>query len=239
MPFKAILNDIVVNALDVPRDEWRSLRGTKYDVRMLCCGEKGHCRTSKLGTQHFYHARKGTTAACSETEEHRECKRIIYETAKSEGYKAEIEATGNGWRADVLVKTGEQDYAFEVQLSRQALDETLSRSRALLRDGKTPVWLMKPPMELAVEKRVPAFGLLVSDLQNPIVTDLQRRRYSLADFVSTFLKGEVDLNADPDSLEEVAYVALLAKALLSIPWWVWLLGGTGLLVWLDAVYRRR
>ena len=61
------------------------------------------------------------------------------------GYDVVTEFPGSDWCADVLASKGTTKIAFEVQWSRQTLEETLARQERYTRDGVRGCWFFKIP----------------------------------------------------------------------------------------------
>lgn len=138
MPLKCFREDQAIFAFDLESDDaWEALRAenaTRKHLRMLCCGAAVTLRTSKLGTKHFAHARRGPCATALESAEHLLAKRIIVEGARRTDWEAVSEQAGDPhevepWIADVLATKGRRKVAFEVQWSRQDDAETRRRQR--------------------------------------------------------------------------------------------------------------
>ncbi len=128
-------------------------------------------RTSKLGTRHFYHKRRSheDRPACewkSESVEHLYIKQAIIDAARSAGYQATPEVSGDDWRADVLVTNGKWRVVFEVQWSPQTLTETIERQERYNRDGLKVCWLFrKLPTEVKQYEWVPRQDLPIFELK--------------------------------------------------------------------------
>ena len=167
MPLSAIVDgqDIVAPFLD--DGEWEVLKSAvsrkEKSVIMPCCDAAGRLRVSKLGTKHFYHAK---TADCNwkpETQEHLRAKAEILIACRAAGYSATSEKSGSDWRADVYAEKGKSKIAFEVQWSRQTLEETQERQARYERDGVKCCWFFrKPPFdswEWKTSNKLPIFKL--------------------------------------------------------------------------------
>lgn len=237
MPFTAIVEGSRVNALAFLPGEWRDLKKRKPDVEILPCRHKGHLVTRK-GTRFFRHNPGIECTWEKESPEHRECKRIIYETAIAMGYRADVEVLGDGWRADVLIKTPSNDFtfeklAFEIQLSDQSLAETITRSKKYQSSGVLPIWLMTEGMEKEASAWVPAFKVDVKDLMNPKVWLSESECFELADFVRRVLLGAVALEMNLDDYHSED----LPSDLPGLSGWDYIvIGGLGLLAFYGLRY---
>lgn len=152
MPLRCIDDvDQTYVAWRLSAEHWASLRNEnkkRQHLRMPCCGASVVLRTSKLGTRHFAHTRKGECATAPETAEHLLAKLVIAEAAEKTGWKAQTEyrgktPEGDGWVADVFAEKGNAQVAFEVQWSRQDIAETEARQARYLRSGIRCLWLMR------------------------------------------------------------------------------------------------
>ncbi|MFF1916721.1 competence protein CoiA family protein [Streptomyces sp. NPDC058239] len=113
----------------------------------LACPECGHSIHAKLSPRRMrYFAHDPGSPRCSLTQEsmaHRLLKIELKNAAEAAGWEAELEVSGNGWRADVLVtepNSGRQ-IAFEAQLSSITLDEVHDRTRRMGAEGIDACWV--------------------------------------------------------------------------------------------------
>jgi hypothetical protein len=129
-------------------------------------------RVSKLGTQHFVHARRSDTCTSApESAEHLLLKSIVLRAVRDAGWNGDVEVCGpdGAWRADVMATRGSLRVAFEVQLSTIPFTELAARQRAYADDGVRGCWFygygaLKPPPPPKTD--IPAFPLSSSN-QNP------------------------------------------------------------------------
>lgn len=158
-------------AFDVENSvEWELLRKqnqTRQHLSMMCCGAPVVLRTSKLGVRHFSHARKGECATAPESPEHLLAKRQIVEGIQLTDWRPAVEQAGESgalgmWTADVLATKGSAKIAFEVQWSRQTLEETQQRQLRYKAGGVRALWLFRQH-DFPVEKDVPAFHLRLDE----------------------------------------------------------------------------
>lgn len=136
MPLKCLRNGEPVFAFDIESDiDWENLRkenATSKNLRIACCDASVTLRTSKLGTRHFAHARRGECATAPESAEHLLAKRIIVDAIRQTDWQAMPEQPGDSpglgtWIADVMATKNQAKIAFEIQWSRQ--DEAETRHR--------------------------------------------------------------------------------------------------------------
>jgi hypothetical protein len=80
-------------------------------------------------------------ASASESNKHLAIKHALLDACLRAGFDAKSEASGRGWRADVLVPTSGRPVAFEVQLSPQGLLRTTERQARFWRSGVVGCWL--------------------------------------------------------------------------------------------------
>lgn len=169
---------------------------------MPCCNAAGRLRVSKLGTKHFYHTK---TADCSwkpETPEHLRAKAEILIACRDAGCSAISERAGLDWRADVYAEKGKLRIAFEVQWSRQTLEETQERQAKYERDGVKCCWFFrKPPFDLwewKASNKLPVFRLSKGQaLDGPFLIDApslhspSREAIPLQEFVTALLECKI------------------------------------------------
>lgn len=172
MPLKCLQSGQPIFAFDISDEQdWQRLRNENLQHRHLampCCGSSVTLRTSKLGTRHFAHSRIGACTTKPESAEHLLAKSIIAQSALDQGWDARSEQAGrcdngDGWIADILVsKAGKRSVAFEVQWSRQTIDETLARQRRYRDSSVRGLWLFRQT-DFPSDRGVPAFRLLFDE----------------------------------------------------------------------------
>lgn len=158
--------------------EWQALKAAarlgQAELIMPCCGSAAELRTSKLGTRHFKHkARPQNCAWENETLEHLSAKAEIVIACQQAGYAVTPEHAEADWRADVLAVRGGARLAFEVQWTRQSLDDYRMRQRRYAAAGVRGCWFFRHaparPTELASHD-LPLFALRFdADAQIPYV----------------------------------------------------------------------
>jgi hypothetical protein len=134
-------NDVV--ALLLSDEQWELLDGST--LRTRCCGRPAHRRTSKLGTRHFVHNRRGECVTAPESAEHLALKERIAFAVQAAGWDVLIEAQHGEFIADVEARRGDDVVAFEVQWSAQTEAEYQRRSALYAEAGIELVWLARPP----------------------------------------------------------------------------------------------
>ena len=171
MPLKCLRGEGEVFAFEVESEaSWRRLReenAAQSNLRMPCCGARVVLRTSKLGTKHFAHARRGPCTTAPESAEHLLAKRTIIDGIRRTQWAAKAEQEGvtpDGfkWVADVLATKGKAKVAFEVQWSRQDGEETLRRQDRYEQGGIRGLWLFRQH-DFPVSEIVPAFRLMFDE----------------------------------------------------------------------------
>lgn len=144
MPITAIVQGKKVISLDLSDEDWESVK--RADIRMDCCGSVGHTRTSVLGLRHFYHAKNSDCPFIDqegESDEHRRLKYLVFQACEKFGWKADIEHRMDGLIADVLAEKDDKKVAFEVQLSPQTYEVTVSRTNAFKKENIQCYWLFR------------------------------------------------------------------------------------------------
>lgn len=168
MPLKCFCSGRELFAFDISTDQdWDALRASnrkEHPLTMPCCGADVVLRTSKLGTRHFAHARRGNCDTAPESAEHLLAKAMIVEAVRQTQWLPCPEQSGktpggNEWRADVLATKGEAKVAFEVQWSRQTSMETKQRQSLYAEAGVRGLWLFRQ-LDFPISKAVPAFRLV-------------------------------------------------------------------------------
>jgi hypothetical protein len=150
----ALLDGVPVVAFDLDEEQWKALKDARrVDPGRVAFrdGEVAVPRSGKSVCRHFAHlpGHEGTTEP--ETRYHIEAKRTVRDVAVSRGWAAEIEAVGPqcAWRADVLLHGPEGTnaaglyLAFEVQWSRQTVEDYVARTGRYAADGVEVVWLSR------------------------------------------------------------------------------------------------
>lgn len=165
MPLSAYINGERQIASFLGRSEWEDLHAKKPAVELGCCRSRGFMRVSKLGTQHFVHARRADTCTTApESAEHLFLKSIILQSVRETGWDADVEVCDpdGKWRADVMASKGKLRIAFEVQLSTIPFSELAARQQAYADSGVRGCWLygynaLNPPPPVRTD--TPVFPL--------------------------------------------------------------------------------
>jgi hypothetical protein len=147
MPLKAKLDGRKIVSVLCSETDWKAAQdASKGDGRRLCmqcCDAPAYATHSSLGLRYFAHkARYEHCPSGGESEEHESLKAAAAMAVNAcNGWTADVEVAGVGWRADVLAVRGSQKIAIEVQLSPQAKRETAARNDRFEESDVTPFWL--------------------------------------------------------------------------------------------------
>jgi competence protein CoiA len=147
VPLKAIIEGDPVIGPDLSKEEWADLKLRHKKgllVTMACCGEPGHLRSSKRGTQHFYHAVDAGCNYSEESLEHLVIKEQIYQACKASGWETTVEfpAPDRSWIADVYASNEGRKIVFEIQISPISPDELAERDGKYRNEGIESYWLL-------------------------------------------------------------------------------------------------
>ncbi len=172
MPLKAYQDTKTLIAPLMDEGTWdelrRDVRTGTIALQIPCCGSACFPRVSKLGTRHFAHKRKGPCTTKPETLEHLLIKSEVVLGCRDAGWDAETEVAGDDWRADVLARRKGAEIAFEVQWSKQSLEETEFRQARYADGGVHGVWLFRNfPRELEPGAATPAFWVQMTEDRQP------------------------------------------------------------------------
>lgn len=225
MPLRAVVDGQEVQSPFLTDAEWEALsQAVKANRQLLilpCCGSNGHLRVSKLGTRHFVHNRDSQCSAPSETWQHLLAKNDIALACREAGYSVQLEASGDGWRADVLATKGTARIAFEVQWSAQTWDDTVARQGRYREAGIRCCWFFKtPPRGYRATSDVPLFKLEVTEAGCIVVFDgysyeysQALRHYPLSEFVGALMMGRIKFrkNLHTAKVQKVRIVFLEMK----------------------------
>ncbi len=177
MPLRAVLAGDTVHAFQLDADAWAELRRTyrARELRTACCGNPAIPKRSPLGTQFFAHAKRGDCTSAPETKEHLLAKSTIATAALAAGWHVTTEcagATPDGapWIADVLAERNGTRVAFEVQWSRQTIEDYRTRQARYARAGVRTAWLVRRMpleggfrMEARADHELPIFLISIRD----------------------------------------------------------------------------
>ena len=144
MPIRVLLNgQNIIAPLD--EKEWDNLqervRSKEIELHLPCCQGLAYPRVSPRGAQHFVHF---VNSACTpESETYLLAKLEIIKACRKLGYDAIPEFCGEGWRADVLVRSANWSCCFEVQVSPQSFQETIRRQKTYKDHDLRCCWLFR------------------------------------------------------------------------------------------------
>jgi hypothetical protein len=144
MPIRVLLNgQNIIAPLD--EKEWDNLqervRSKEIELHLPCCQGLAYPRVSPRGAQHFVHF--VNTGCTPESETHLLAKLEIIKACRKLGYDAIPEFCGDGWRADVLVRSAKWSCCFEVQASPQTFQETIRRQETYKNHDLRCCWLFR------------------------------------------------------------------------------------------------
>lgn len=213
MPLRAVVTDETIIAPFLSDDEWQHLRlrvkQQKLEVILPCCNQLGYLRTSSRGLAHFVHRTKSDDCTSQpETWQHLKAKAEIARACREAGWEAITEATGDGWRADIMATRGTAQVAFEVQWSSQTLEETELRQQRYAEAGVRCCWLFKsPPNGVQSRGDIPLFKVEITDeasnvIFNPYEYDRwgykerHNQTFELQAFIQLLLGGNIKFSPD-------------------------------------------
>ncbi len=134
-------------------------------------------------------------ANASESPKHLAIKRALLDACLRAGFRATSEASGRGWRADVLVPTSGRSLAFEVQLSPQGLTKTIERHARFWRSGVVGCWLFLEGRKLrgltSERPDLPLFFVSEGREGEFTVSLGDRRILSLPEFAVEYSRGRI------------------------------------------------
>jgi len=148
MPLKAIINGEEVISSFYPDEEWIKLKELikvkKIKPKMPCCGGFCFARTSFRGLKHFYHKPNSDCVSKGESYEHLYLKSIIFKLCIKYGaHSVTVEKNSDDWISDVYCEINNRKIVFEIQLSKQSLDETIRRTKKYKEKGIECYWLFQ------------------------------------------------------------------------------------------------
>lgn len=123
---------------------------------------------------------------------HEQAQKAIVKACKDVGIPAKEEYSGNGYRADVMVFSHDEKYAFEIQVTQQSLKKTQERQEKFIRDGVKGCWLFEkePSRQHEELEHLPLFRL-IGKQQNLYVSLKERKTLPLDVFVQDFINGRI------------------------------------------------
>ena len=203
MPLRAFIDNEEIVSIDQDEKQWddlkKRLKSKECVLTLPCCNQEGFLRTSSLGLKHFVHSKSDNTCEWKpESPEHLRAKIEIIEACKENGWKAIPEFSESNWRADVLAIQDNKRIAFEVQWSRQTIEDTKFRQSRYKESNVRGCWFFRTaPKELReydeylkADKEIPAFKIFKDDNSN-IVAQLKQTQLPLKSLVESLLKGQL------------------------------------------------
>lgn len=168
MPFVAIYNQAKICSLDIPYNQWVTLKKDGATFKCLDCGEQMHPKTiNRTGTQFFAHNKLSPNCSFSqgESDAHIIAKAQIYNTLKQVATKYNlthigVEQYGESFRTDVWAETNDTIYLFEIQISNIPYNALIERSLNFYNfktDKKIiPIWIFKRIPDINKNDRIPS-----------------------------------------------------------------------------------
>ena len=165
MSFRCTSGDQELLSIDFDTAGWENLRARNRKdraLKMTCCGADVALRQTKLGTQYFAHAKKGSCTACTDTAEVMLAKEVIAKAVRRAGWNISVETPGKpdgegGWTLDVKAdRESGKPVAFKVQWGLLPLDEVARYQAMSQAAGIRTLWFMRQK-SIPVEKAIPAF----------------------------------------------------------------------------------
>ena len=196
MPLQALVNEKKVKSWEFSNEQWKALvksqKSKEAEIKMACCGVRAVLKSGSR-VQHFAH--KVRPEDCNwkpKSKEHIEIQYIIARACHNAGWEADIEVQGNGYIADVLAIKDDKSVAFEVQLSRQSLKDTMDRHQKFVDDDVTDVWLFKnlPATYQPRQHDVNIYNIWREDKEFFVSNSMDKR--TLEEFVKYFLRYKTD-----------------------------------------------
>ena len=198
MPLSAYLYSQKIVAPLLNENEWghikASLKQNPEYLHFKCCSSPVYARVSKKGLKHFVHKNTDHCNYVGESEDHLLLKMEIYNACRELGWDAELEYSGDNFRADVLASNGKHKVAFEIQLTRQDLKTTIERQKIFDKAGIRCAWFFKRiPKDYRPRKYLPAFELEI-DKNNallPYNCNISGGKIPLQRCVEMLLEGNI------------------------------------------------
>lgn len=123
---------------------------------------------------------------------HDQIKGQIVEACFASGFTAKAEYRGSDWRADVIAERENSKFIFEIQTTRQSLNQTLARQAKYIKDGIIGCWLLeKAPSKFSDERLdLPLFE--IKDIDGRIFVSLKDRKdLPIEVFVKDYLQKRI------------------------------------------------
>lgn len=150
MPLTALLGEVTLDSTlgDALGDgvQWEDVHRVRPRPQLTCRGCEGslHAKRSPAGLKFFAHDTQSSDCPLQgESMAHRLLKAALAGAVRAAGWAVELEAAGEGWRADVLATSpdGTKRFAWEAQLSSITPDEIVQRTKTLWADGMRVCWV--------------------------------------------------------------------------------------------------
>lgn len=208
MPLKAKLDGRAIISVLCSDEEWSEAqvasKGSENRLRMSCCGVPAYASHSPLDLRYFAHKPGYERCPSSGVSDEHECLKAAAASAVHSlpGWKADVEVSGEGWRADVLAVRKSIKIAIEIQLSAQAKRATDNRNDRFEASEVTALWLKGP------KNHFNDFG---DGLQAPVQGASLREQVSSVQWAVKDMLEAVE--------RQVKMANVLARLIRSIPEW--------------------
>lgn len=202
MPLRAFLDEQEIISLEYSDDQWTELKNKikrdKTPLTLPCCNQVGFLRTSSKGLKHFVHSKSDSTCDWKpETPEHLKSKIEIVKACHENDWKAIPEFSEKDWRADVLAVKNEMRIAFEVQWSKQTMEETKFRQQRYKESYVRGCWFFRTPPKtfkydssILSDNETPSFVIQKNDAGD-IIVSFSNQAIPLKEFVGNLLKRNI------------------------------------------------
>ncbi|MFO6453367.1 MULTISPECIES: competence protein CoiA [unclassified Aeromicrobium] len=128
-----------------PNLTWPDIHRAKPRAPLSCreCKQSVHPKQSRLGHQFFAHDKATNCASAGESMAHRLLKIRLANAIRDAGWNAELEVSGERWRADILATcpVSGRRIAFEAQLASATITDLSERTARYEDDGVEVCWV--------------------------------------------------------------------------------------------------
>lgn len=204
---------------------WDDIHAVRPRPTLTCpvCSVGMHAKESSRGLRFFAHdpRQSGECPLRGESVEHRELKNEIARAARHLGWNATVEASGHGWRADVLATdpASSRSLVWEVQLSKASPEDIASRTAAYVDAGHEICWVTTKRNADWVAT-VPSIVLEPGRVSGWVVVD-GHRQPAERPLMGLQAVDSWNLTNDAHQLRGQRSLSWLARFGSQPPWWDW------------------